>query len=312
MKEKQHRTEVAVYGLGDGFRIPMILTSPPLLVFTILWLLIWPAPWYAKVVWVALMGVLWRRKSRFAKSYYNSLIAAFWGIAQEFLPSLRSGSVATAEPAWSASAREYWRQIYAYRCCPAFWKVLWVFLFLSGLFLVLDIAPILFGGQLRFVGWVLPVALAYVTAASVFLVAQKRAHRLSREQQLATAIGRASLFFRDTCKTLPVDLRLYRLTGMAHPSRPVSVTGTFLRFLWASVPLYPAFLVKEVWVSIHSGIPGTLETLISVLLLFFLLFSWLITVLRTGVPLCRFDEPSQDYQLCHHVFYEDLCGAKTV
>ncbi len=289
-------------------RLPVLVASPSLFVYTALWWLISPVPWVAKVAWVGLMAYFWRRKARFASRYYNGLMAVGDALLQAYLPGAFAGETwRPEEPGWSAAARRYWQEQYAYAGHRGLWKALWPVIFFGGLFLVIDVGPALLGGTVWCPGIVSWLAWLYGVVALAFFGFAQRGKGLSRTQALANAIRRSSVHFQQVLEGIPSGFSRFQLPGIAHPTRKLSFWGSFAQFLWACTPLYPAFLGKVLWSGLAQNFPQFWLHLSGMLLWLIVVFSWMTTAIRSGVPLQTFEKPSGKHsRLCHHVFFEDL------
>ncbi len=275
------------------------------------WLFVLLVVWYGQRLWyvdalgkvalgTALLMLLSRTYARFLRDFWNGTISAFlapvWD-ARWLDVFRRSGNPALPEPWWSLTARKYWQiRYFAHRFRGVLW-LCWVLVLTTGIPLIFSI----FSGKRD---WMIALLLPYLSAATVgyFLIHLPRKLTIAKNtaQALSDVTGLPAVEFARVLEMMP-EQGVLAVPPYAHPVKQASF------WMWAgyfSVATAP-FLLPIVHFP-DSFHPNILVLFIGKVLAFLLLlFCWLITVIRMGLPLARFARPFQELAPCQEL--ENVC-----
>ncbi|MBN6739166.1 hypothetical protein JKG47_01135 [Acidithiobacillus sp. MC6.1] len=280
------------------------------------WLFVVVGLWYLHQMcygsWVAVfclgiifsMLLLLRNYRRFLARFWNytlaGLLAPIWDSAWMY-PILGRGpgtNQMTQEPQWANAARIYWQNQYAVHRFRPLWFMTWITVMLLGpclIFLILS-------GHGR---WAEMLAIPYLLALLPHLIVMHRT--VDKTRALSNATGAPSTAFAAIAASIPLPSDAW-IPIYLHPRKPAPFARWLMYFAVAMTPVMAPFLHYPP-LQVVAAAMFTLKVAAFLLLS----FSWLIVVVRMGLPLARYGTPLHTAEeICVWVFRDDLLAASAI
>ena len=189
----------------------------------------------------------------------------------------------------------HWRNQYAVHHSRLLWFAIWITALLLGPVLIV----LILSGHERLAG------ILVVPYLAAILPGFFRMHRaFDKAISLSNATGEPSTAFAQIASSIPLSSDAW-IPPYLYPAKPASFTRWLVYFSIAAVPVMAPFL--------HYPAPqvGSMATFAFKAAAFLLLaFSWLVVVIRTGLPLACYRHPIDTAEeICVWIFRDDLLSA---
>lgn len=243
----------------------------------------WNASWVADLFLAALFALFFIEKfNRFWTEFWDhtlsALLAPIWDSA---LLDPVLGKAVPDEAFWAVTARKYWQAHYMVRedrrnrlwaiwLCTLIIGPLLIFSILAGNVPLTQIAMMPYMLSI-FAGWLLMYT----------------KNRPNQTQALSNASGRSSAAFRAIMTSANLSPVL-PIPGFVHPKRRGKFFLEFGYFIGASVPVIFWFFWLVEGISVSWNIGAIALLVIQFVGCLLLIFSWLVVVIRMGLPLARY------------------------